>query len=144
MIDHIILTVSNVQHSLAFYDWRWRPSTSNSSCRTKGRTAIPICGDLEMEREHSSGSNRVSLILGRFIGDSSLRTMPKSMSSTRRQLPLARRLTFRRARGWSTTPATTPQMSSIRTGIRSRLFIRVSGSLCDSDSGFSSYAQTAT
>jgi DNA-binding transcriptional LysR family regulator len=132
MIDHIILTVSNVERSLAFYEAALAPLNIKFFMPYKGRRAIPICGDLAMEREHSSGSNRVSLNLGRFIGDSWLRTMPKSMSSTRRQLPPARRLTFRRARGWSTTPATTPQMSSIRTGIRSRLFIRVSGSPCDS------------
>jgi hypothetical protein len=36
------------------------------------------------------------------------------------------------------------QMSSIRTGIRSRLFISVSGSLCDSDNGFSSDTVTST
>jgi hypothetical protein len=48
---------------------------------------------------------QVNLILGQFIGDSWLRTMPKSMSSTRRLSLLAPRITFRRARGWNTTPA---------------------------------------
>jgi hypothetical protein len=127
MIDHIILTVSDVERSLAFYEASLAPLNIKFFLPYKGRMAIPISGGLVMAREHPSGLSRVSLILGQFVGDSWLRTIAKSMSSTRRPSLLARRIIFRRARGWNTTPATTPQMSSTRTGIRSRWFIRVSG-----------------
>src|SRR5689334_20808945 len=99
MIDHIILTVSNVEHSLAFYEAALAPLNIKFFMPYKGENGHPDLWGLAMEREHSSGSNRVSLILGRFIGDSWLRTTLKSMSSTRRQSPRARRITFRPARG---------------------------------------------
>ena len=61
--------------------------------------AIPIYGDSVTAREHSSGSSKASLILRQFIGDSWLKPMPKSMSSTKQQWLLVRRMTFHRAHG---------------------------------------------
>jgi catechol 2,3-dioxygenase-like lactoylglutathione lyase family enzyme len=44
MIDHIILTVSDVERSLAFYEASLATLTLSSSCRIRGRMAIPIYG----------------------------------------------------------------------------------------------------
>jgi hypothetical protein len=126
MIDHIILTVTDVERSLAFYEASLAPLNIKFFLPYKGEMAIPIYGDSVMAREHASGLSKVSLIPRQFIGDSWLIITAKSTSSTKRQLLLVRKITSHRAREWNTTPDTTPQMSSIRMGIRSRLSIRAS------------------
>jgi hypothetical protein len=84
MIDDIILTVSDVERSLAFYEASLATLNIKFFMPYKGENGHPDLWGLVMAREHSCSSSRVNLILGQFIGDSWLRTMPKSMSSTRR------------------------------------------------------------
>jgi len=55
MLDHIILTVSDVQRSLAFYEAALKPLNIKFSCRTRAKTVIPICGDLVMAKGRSPG-----------------------------------------------------------------------------------------
>ena len=55
MLDHMILTVSDVERSLAFYEAALKPLNINSSCRIRAKTVIPICGDLVMAKGRSSG-----------------------------------------------------------------------------------------
>jgi len=146
MIDHIILTVSNVEHSLAFYEAALAPLHIKFFMPYKGENGRPdLWGFGDGKRAFfwlKQGKPDPGAIHWGFMAQNDAKV--DEFYNTRRPSPRARRITFRPARGWNTTPATTPQMSSIRTGIRSRLFIRVSGSLCDSDNGFSSYAVTAT
>jgi catechol 2,3-dioxygenase-like lactoylglutathione lyase family enzyme len=55
MLDHIILAVSGVERSLAFYEAALSRQISDSSCRTRAKTVIPICGNLVMAKGRSSG-----------------------------------------------------------------------------------------
>jgi catechol 2,3-dioxygenase-like lactoylglutathione lyase family enzyme len=55
MLDHIILTVSDIERSLAFYDAALKPLNIQFFMPYKAKTAIPICGDLAMAKEQSSG-----------------------------------------------------------------------------------------
>ena len=42
MLDHMILTVSNVERSLAFYEAALKPLISSSSYRTRAKATILI------------------------------------------------------------------------------------------------------
>ena len=55
MLDHIILTVSDVNRSLAFYEAALKPLNIKFSCRSRAKTVILICGDLVMAKPGSSG-----------------------------------------------------------------------------------------
>src|SRR5690349_18066641 len=101
MIDHIILTVSNVERSLAFYEAALAPLDIKFFMPYKGRTGIPISGDLAMEIERSSGSSMARPIPKTSIGDSRPTTIRQSTHFTRQQLPPARGTIFHRARGWN-------------------------------------------
>ena len=119
MIDHIILTVSNVEHSLAFYEAALAPLDIKFFMPYKGENGHPdLWGFGNGERAFfwlKQGKPDPRAIHWGFMAQNNA----KVDEFYRRQLQLARRLTFRRARGWSTIPATTPQMSSIR-----RVFVR--------------------
>ena len=85
MLDHMILTVSNVERSLAFYEGGLgSPSISSSSYPTRAKEIIPICGDLVMARGRSSGSSKGSPIQRPFTGGYAPRTIVRSMNSTGR------------------------------------------------------------
>jgi catechol 2,3-dioxygenase-like lactoylglutathione lyase family enzyme len=68
MLDHMILTVSNVERSLAFYEAALKPLNIKFFLPYKGEGDHLICGDLVMARERSSGSNKGSLIQRPFTG----------------------------------------------------------------------------
>jgi len=71
MLDHMMLTVSDVERSLVFYKAALKPLISNSSCRTRAKTVILTCGDLVTARRRSSGSSKESPIQQLFTGGSS-------------------------------------------------------------------------
>ena len=126
MLDHMILTVSNIERSLAFYEAALKPLNIKFFLPYKGKAIILICGDLVIARGRSSGSSKGSLIQPPFIGASWPRAMVRSMSSTGRQCPLAPKTIFHRGHEWSTIRDTTPPMYLTRTGIRSRSSIKPS------------------
>jgi hypothetical protein len=88
MLDHMILTISNVERSLAFYEAALRPLNIRFFYRTRAKAIILINGDLVMARGRSSGSRKGSLTQPLFTGGSRPKTTVKSMNSTGRQYPL--------------------------------------------------------
>ena len=86
MLDHMILTVSNVQRSLPFYEAALKPLNIKFFLPypTRAKAIILICGDLVMARGRSSGSSKESLIQRPFTGGSRPKTMVRSTNSTRR------------------------------------------------------------
>ena len=126
MLDHMILTVSNVERSLAFYEAALKPLSIKFFLPTRAKATILICGDLVMARERSSGSNKGSLIQRPFTGDSWPKTMVWSMNSTGRQYPRVPGIIFHRGHEWNTIRDTTPPTYLTRTGIRSKSSIRAS------------------
>jgi hypothetical protein len=101
-------------------------STSSSSCPTRVKAIILICGDLAMARKRSSGSSKESLIQRPFTGGSEPKAMVRSMNFTRRQSPLAPGTTFHRGHEWNIIRDTMPPMYSTLTVIPSRSSIKVS------------------
>lgn len=77
MLDHMILTVSDIECSLAFYETVLKPPISNSSYPIKAKAATLICGGLVMARGRSFGSSNASLIQCPFTGGSRLKAMTK-------------------------------------------------------------------
>lgn len=120
MIDHIILSVSNVERSLAFYEAALAPLNIKFFMPYRGKNGHPDLWDLAMEREHSSGSSMARPILKTSIGDSRPTTIPRSTHFRKQQLPPARETIFHRARGWNTIPGITLPMSLTRMDIHSR------------------------
>jgi catechol 2,3-dioxygenase-like lactoylglutathione lyase family enzyme len=55
MLDHIILTVSNVKRSLAFYEAALKPLNIKFFMPYKGEDGHPDLGDLVMVKGRSSG-----------------------------------------------------------------------------------------
>jgi hypothetical protein len=55
MLDHIILTVSDVEHSLAFCEAALKPLNIKFFLPYKGEDGHRICGDLLMVKGRSSG-----------------------------------------------------------------------------------------
>jgi hypothetical protein len=88
MLDHMILTVSNVERSLAFYEAALKPLNIKFFLPYKGEGDHPDLWDLAMARGRSSGSSKGSLILRPFTGGSWPKTMVRSMNSTAQQYPL--------------------------------------------------------
>jgi hypothetical protein len=122
MLDHMILTVSNVERSLAFYEAALKPL--NIRYPTRAKAIILICGDLVMARGRSSGSSKGSPIQRPFTGGSWPKTMVRSMNSTGRQCPRVPEKIFHPAHDWNTIRDTMPLMYSTLTGIRSRWSIK--------------------
>jgi hypothetical protein len=58
MLDHMILTVSDVERSLAFYETALKPLNIKFFLPTRAKVIILICGDLVMARGRSSGSSK--------------------------------------------------------------------------------------
>src|SRR5258708_18074627 len=118
MLDHMILTVSNVERSLAFYEAALKPLNIKFFLPYKGEAIILICGDLAMARGRSSGSSKGSLIQRPFTGGSWPKTMVRSMNSTGRQYPLVPEAIFHRGHDWNTIQDTMPPIYLTRTGYR--------------------------
>ena len=126
MLDHMILTVSNVERSLAFYEAALKPLNIKFFLPYKGEGDHPDLWDLAMARGRSSGSSKGSLILRPFTGGSWPKTMVRSMNSTAQQYPLVPGTIFHRGHDWNTIRDTMPPIYLTRTGIRSRSSIKAS------------------
>ena len=68
MLDHMILTVSDIKRSLAFYEAALKPLQIRFFMPYKGEDGHPDLWDLVTARRHSSGSNRGSVIQQPFTG----------------------------------------------------------------------------
>ncbi len=98
MLGFIILTVSNIEHSLAFYEAALKPLNIRYSCHIKAKRVILTSGASAMESRRSFGSSKGGPIQPQFIGASWPKAMKKSMSSTRLRPPPAPRTISRRGR----------------------------------------------
>jgi hypothetical protein len=107
MLDHMILTVSNVERSLAFYEAALKPLNIKFFLPTRAKAIILVCGDLAMA-SRSSGSSKGSLIQRPFTGGSWPKTMVRSMNSTGWQYPLVPGTIFHRGHEWNTIRDTMP------------------------------------
>src|SRR5216117_590559 len=126
MLDHMILTVSNVERSLAFYEAALKPLKIKFFLPYKGEGDHPDLWGFGDGKERSSGSNKGSLIQRPFTRGSWPKTMVRSMNSTGQQHPLVPGTIFHRGHEWNTIRDTTPPMYLTRTGIRSKSSIRAS------------------
>ena len=68
MIDHIILTVSDVERSFAFYEASLAPLNIKFFMPYKGENGHPDLWGFGDGKKPSSGSSMVSLILGGSLG----------------------------------------------------------------------------
>ena len=126
MLDHMILTVSNVERSLAFYEAALKPLNIKFFLPYKGEGDHPDLWGFGDGKRRSSGSSKGSLIQRPFTGGSWPKTMVRSMNSTGRQYPLVPGTIFHRGHEWNTIRDTTPPIYLTRTGIRSRSSIKAS------------------
>src|ERR1700677_2606359 len=115
MLDHMILTVSNVERSLAFYEAALKPLNIKFFLPYKGEGAHPDLWGFGDGKRAASGSSKGNPIQRPFTGGSWPKTMVRSMNSTGRQYPLAPGTIFRRGREWNTIRDTTPPMFLTRT-----------------------------
>jgi catechol 2,3-dioxygenase-like lactoylglutathione lyase family enzyme len=77
MLDHMILTVSDVERSLAFYEAALKPLNIKFFLPYKGEGEHPDLWDLVMARGRASGSRKGSLIQHLFTGVSLPKTRVK-------------------------------------------------------------------
>jgi len=70
MLGFMILTVSDVERSLAFYEAALKPLDIRYFLPYKGQNGDPICGDLAMASRRSFGSSKENPIRPRFTGAS--------------------------------------------------------------------------
>ena len=115
MIDHIILAVSDVERSLAFYEAALAPLNIKFFMPYHGENSHPDLWGFGDGKRAFFWLKHGGPILKPFIGDSRPTTIPQLMHFTKQQLPLARETMFHRARGWNTIPAITLPMSLTRT-----------------------------
>src|SRR5439155_25788972 len=87
MVDHIILTVSNVEHSLAFYEAALAPLNIKFFMPYKGENGHPDLWGFGDGKRAFFWLKQGKPDPRAIHWDSWLRTMPKSMSSTRRPSP---------------------------------------------------------
>lgn len=127
MLDHMILTVSDVERSLAFYEAALKPLNIKFFMPYKGEDGHPdLWGFGDGKRAFFFWIKQGKPIQRLFIGGSWQNIRIRSMNSTKRQCPLARGTTFRPARDWNTMRDTTPPMYSTQTDIHSRSSIEAS------------------
>src|SRR5713226_6459662 len=125
MLDHMILTVSDVERSLAFYQAALKPLHIKFFMPYKGEGGHPdLWGFGDGKRAFfwiKQGTPDPAVI----HWGSWQKMRRRSMNSTKLQCPLAPRTTFRPAHGRNTTRDTTPLMYSTQTGIHSRSSIKL-------------------
>src|SRR5712692_2235936 len=126
MLDHMILTVSNVERSLAFYEAALKPLNIKFFLPYKGEGDHPdLWGFGDGKRAFfwiKQGKPDPASIHWGFMR----KTMVRSMNSTGRQYPLVPGTIFHRGHEWNTIRDTTPPMYLTRTGIRSKSSIKAS------------------
>src|ERR1700756_4131338 len=116
MLDHMILTVSDVARSLAFYEAALKPLDIKFFMPSKGENGHPdLWGFGDGKRVFfciKQGKPDPAAIHWGFMA----RDGGRSMNSSRPQSPLAPETTFRPAHGWNTIRDTMPLMFSTLTG----------------------------
>jgi hypothetical protein len=112
MLDHMILTVSNVERSLAFYEAALKPLNI--------KFFLPY-----------------NLIQRPFTGVSWPKTMARSMISTGLQYLLVPGTIFHRGHEWNTTRDTMPPIYLTRTGIHSRWSTKASDGISNRQGAYS-------
>ena len=126
MLDHIILTVSDVERSLAFYEAALKPLNIKFFMPYKGEDGHPdLWGFGDGKRAFfwlkQGKPDPASIHWGSWR-----KTRVRSTNSTERQYPLVPGTTSHRAHEWNTIRDTTPLMYLTRTGIRSKSSIKAS------------------
>jgi catechol 2,3-dioxygenase-like lactoylglutathione lyase family enzyme len=127
MIDHIILTVSDVERSLSFYEAALKPLNIKFFMPYKGEDGHPDLwgfGDGKKAFFWIKQGKPDPAIHRPFTGALWAKMRIRSMNSTRPQCPLVPGTTFRHVHDWNTIPDTTPLMYSTLTGIHSRSSIK--------------------
>jgi len=124
MLDHMILTVSNVERSLAFYEAALKPLNIKFFLPYKGEGDHPDLWGFGDGTRAFFWISKGSLIQRPFTGGSWPKTMVRSTNSTGRQYPLEPRTIFHRGHEWNTIRDTTPPIYLTRTGIRLRSSIK--------------------
>src|SRR6204780_2542307 len=126
MLDHIILTVSDIERSLGFYETALKPLNIKFFMPYKGKDGHPdLWGFGDGKKAFfwiKQGKPDPTAIHWGFVA----KTRIRSMNSTRPQCPLAPGTTFLPAHDWNTIRDTMPPMYATLTDIRSRSFIRAS------------------
>ena len=120
MLDHMILTVSSVERSLAFYEAALKPLHIKFFLPYKGEGDHPDLWGFGDGKRAFFWIKQGRLIQHPSTGGSSPKTMVRSMNSTGRQYPLVPGTIFHRGHEWNTIRDTTPPMYLTRTGIRSK------------------------
>ncbi len=124
MLDHIILTVSDVERSLAFYEAALKPLNIKFFMPYKGKDGHPdLWGFGDGKRAFfwiKQGKPDPAAIHWGLWPKMRIR----SMNSTRPQSQLAPETIFHPAHDWNTIRDTMPLMYSTLTGIRSRSSIK--------------------
>src|SRR5579863_8356416 len=118
MLDHMILTVSNVERSLAFYEAALKPLNIKFFLPYKGEGEHPdLWGFGDGKRAFfwiKQGNPDPASIHWGFMAEN----MKGSMNSTGRLLPPVPETIFPPGHEWNTIPDTTLPMYLTRTGIR--------------------------
>ncbi len=140
MLDHIILTVSDVRRSLAFYEAALKPLNIKFFMPYKGEDGHPdLWGFGDGKRAFfwiKQGKPDPAAIHWGFKAEDEKKVdefyeAARSMNSTRPQCPLVPGTTFRPVHDWNTIRDTTPPMYSTLTGIHLRLSIKASDRTLD-------------
>jgi hypothetical protein len=127
MLDHMILTVSNVECSSLFYVAALKPLNIKFFLPYKGEGDHPdLWGYGDGKRAFFWIKQGKPDPASMHLGDHRRKKPVRSMNSTRRQSPPAPGTIFHRGHDWNTSRDTTPRMYLTRTGIRSRSSIKVS------------------
>jgi catechol 2,3-dioxygenase-like lactoylglutathione lyase family enzyme len=126
MLDHMILTVSDIKRSLAFYEAALKPLQIRFFMPYIGEDGHPdLWGFGDGKKAFfwlKQGKPDPTAIHWGFVAENNKR----SMNSTRPPCPLVPETTFLPAHDWNTIRDTTRPTYSIPTGIRSRSHIRAS------------------
>jgi hypothetical protein len=124
MLDHIILTVSDAERSLAFYEVALKPLNIKFFMSYKGEDGHPDLWGFGDGKRAFFWIKRGKPDPTLFIGGSWQKKRIRSMNSTERQWPLVPVTTFRPAHDWNTIRDSTPPMYSTQTDIHSRSSIK--------------------
>jgi len=120
MLDHMILTVSDIKRSLAFYEAALKPLHIKFFMPYKGTDGHPDLWGFGDGKRAFFWIKQGKPDPAAIIGGSSQKMRRRSMNSTKPPCPLVLRTTFRPAHDWNTTRATTRLMYSAQTDIHSR------------------------
>src|SRR5258708_39872808 len=124
MLDHIILTVSDVERSLAFYEAALKPLNIKFFMLYKGEDGHPDLWGFGDGKSEFFWIKQGNLIQPPFTGALWPKMRIRSMNSTRPQSQLAPEAIFHPAHDWNTIRDTMPLMYWTLTGIRSRRSIK--------------------